>query len=256
MGEARLRAKALETHRDELERQIDLTAVGPSLDCALRRQFVSLLAEVKRQSPSKGAIAPSLDAVAQARAYAAGGASGVSVLTEPAHFGGSTEDLLAIRQSVSLPALKKDFHVADIQLLEARALGASAALLIVRALSPELLTRLVRYGLGLGLELLVEVRDDEELVRALDAGATMIGVNNRDLETLIIDPTTAERVIPKIPSSLVAIAESGVRSREDVERYAAIGADAVLVGSSLSASANPVMATSALAGVARRHRAG
>ena len=134
----------LESRRDELERLCESVPPGPSLHDALQRSTVGLLAEVKRRSPSKGAIAEGLDAVAQARAYAAGGASGVSVLTEPAHFGGSTDDLLAVRREVPLPALKKDFHVAPVQLVEARALGASAALLIARALSPERLAELMR----------------------------------------------------------------------------------------------------------------
>lgn len=231
------------------------TPPGPSLLAVLRGPAVALLTEIKRRSPSKGAIAESLDAVAQARAYASGGAAGVSVLTEPAHFGGSISDLIAVRQNLPIPALKKDFHVAPIQLIEARALGASAALLIARALTPALLDELMALGRELALELLVEVRDEAELARALAGGATMIGVNNRDLETLVIDPSTSDRIIPLIPAHVVAIAESGVRSREDVERYAAIGADAVLVGSSLSASADPVAATRAIAGVRRIDRA-
>ncbi len=213
------------------------------------------MAEVKRRSPSKGAIAEDLDAVAQACAYLAGGAAAVSILTEPTHFGGSVDDLIAVHQRVPMPTLKKDFHIAPIQLLEARALGASAALLIVRALHPDLLVELMQLGRAIDLELLVEVRDEEELQRALDAGARMIGVNNRDLETLVIDAATADRLIPLIPSDVVAIAESGVRGREDVERYAAVGADAVLVGSSLSAAIDPVLATRALAGVPTRVRA-
>jgi indole-3-glycerol phosphate synthase len=217
---------------------------------------VAILAEVKRRSPSKGSIGETLDALAQARAYAEGGAAGVSILTEPEHFGGSVEDLRQVRRELSIPVLKKDFHVAEVQLLEARALGASAALLIVRALSPDRLLRLAAYGHGLGLELLVEVRDEDELARALDAGATMIGVNNRDLETLVIDPVTAERVVPRIPGTVVAVAESGVRDRADVERYAACGADAVLVGSVLSASSDPIAATRALSDVIRRPRHG
>lgn len=215
-----------------------------------------LLAEVKRRSPSKGAIAEGLDAVAQARAYAAGGAAGVSILTEPDHFGGSVEDLVAVRGALDVPALKKDFHVAPIQLVEARALGASAALLIARALSPERLREMMRAGRELGLELLVEIRDERELERALAEDATLIGVNNRDLETLAIDPRTSERVIPLIPAGIVAVAESGVRSRADVECFAASGADAVLVGSVLSAAPNPEAATRALSGVPRRQRGG
>jgi indole-3-glycerol phosphate synthase len=253
-AEAERRASALEPRRAELERAAERTVAGPSLAAALRAPSVALLAEVKRRSPSKGAIAEGLDAVAQARAYAAGGAAAVSVLTEPAHFGGAVEDLVAVRRDVALPALKKDFHVAPIQLLEARALGASAALLIARALSPERLIEMMQVGGVLGLELLVEIRDEWELERALDAGATMIGVNNRNLETLEIDAGTAERIIPLVPAKLVAIAESGVRSRADVERYAACGADAVLVGSVLSGAADPAAATRALAGVPRRGR--
>ena len=180
----------------------------------------------------------------------------MSILTEPAHFGGSTDDLIAVRRAIGLPVLKKDFHVAPVQLLEARALGASAALLIVRAVSPETLRELMATGRALGLELLVEVRDEAELELALGEGADMVGVNNRDLETLHIDAATSDRLIPLIPADVVAIAESGVSTRADVERYAAVGADAVLVGSSLSAAADPVEATRSMADVVRRSRAG
>ena len=154
-----------------------------------------------------------------------------------------------------IPALKKDFHVRPIQLVEARALGASAALLIARALSPDRLREMMERGRELALELLVEVRDEGELERALESGATMIGVNNRNLETLEIDPATAERIIPRVPRWVVAVAESGIRTRADVARYAACGADAVLVGSSISAAVDPVAATHALSGVPRCARA-
>ena len=254
--QAEARAARLEERRNDLESQAEEALPGASLARALRSTSVALLAEVKRRSPSKGAIAESLDALAQARAYADGGAAAVSILTEPEHFGGSVEDLQQVRDALSIPILKKDFHVAPIQLLEARALGASAALLIARALSPERLEALSAYGRSLGLELLIEVRDEDELRRALEAGATMIGVNNRNLETLEIDATTCERLIPKIPSDLTAVAESGVRTRAEVERYAAAGADAVLVGSVLSASADPVAATRALCAVPRSGRGG
>ncbi|HEX5973507.1 MAG TPA: indole-3-glycerol phosphate synthase TrpC [Gemmatimonadaceae bacterium] len=226
----------------------------PSLAVALRSASVGVLAEVKRRSPSKGDIAPALDPVDQARAYQDGGAAGVSILTEPRHFGGSADDLAAVRAHVDLPILKKDFHVDVIQLVEARVLGASAALLIARALHPDLLVSLVDEGRALGLELLVEVRDEAELETAIRAKASMIGVNNRNLETLVIDPATCDRLIPLIPTDAVAVAESGVQSRAHVERYAAIGADAVLVGSVLSASADPARATRELTGVSRRAR--
>jgi indole-3-glycerol phosphate synthase len=254
VGEAEARARLLEGRRSELVRAVDVTPAGPSLRRALRANDLALLAEVKRRSPSKGAIRESLDAVAQAAAYAAGGAAAVSILTEPVHFGGSVDDLRRVRAAVAIPALKKDFHVAPIQLLEARALGASAALLIARAVSPARLDELIAYGGAIGLELLVEVRDEDELRRALDAGAAMVGVNNRNLETLEIDPAVAERLIPLVPGPVVAVAESGVRTRADVERYAACGADAVLVGSALSASPDPTAATRTLTGVPTRPR--
>ena len=215
---------------------------------------MALIAEVKRRSPSKGSIAPALDAATQARAYVDGGASAISVLTEPSHFGGSTSDLAAVKAAVSVAALKKDFHMRPIQLVEARALGASAALLIARALSPDRLREMTDTARRLGLEVLVEVRDEAELDRALECGATLIGVNNRNLESLVIEPATAERLIPRIPAGLIAIAESGMSTRDDVERYAKCGADAVLVGSSISAAADPTQATRSLAGVPRRSR--
>jgi indole-3-glycerol phosphate synthase len=252
--EAEARATVLEGRADELEREASAVAAGPSLAAGLSGSDVRLIAEVKRRSPSKGAIAPTLDAPSQARAYVAGGAAAISVLTEPAHFAGSATDLREVRAGVSVPVLKKDFHLRPIQLVEARALGASAALLIARALSPDRLREMTETARRLQLEVLVEVRDESELERALECGATIIGVNNRDLETLVIDPATAERIVPRIPSGLVAIAESGVSTREDVERYAACGADAVLVGSAISAASDPTGATRALVGVPRRSR--
>lgn len=254
VAEAEARATALEERSEALAADAEETLPGPSLERALRGREVAVIAEVKRRSPSKGAIASSLDAAGQARAYLAGGAAAVSVLTEPVHFGGAAADLTDVRDAVGIAALKKDFHVAPIQLVEARALGASAALVIARAVSPSRLAELMAAGRSLGLELLVEVRDEDELERALGEGAVMIGVNNRDLETLAIDPATCDRLIPRVPPHVVAIAESGVRARTDVERYAAGGADAVLVGSALSGASDPAAATRDLAGVARRAR--
>ncbi len=248
------RARSLTAQRARLEREAATSAPGPSLQSALREASVSLIAEIKRRSPSKGPIATGLNAVQQARMYAEGGAAAVSVLTEPAHFGGDVADLADVLAGVTLPALKKDFHVHPVQLLEARALGASAALLIARALAPDLLVEMIRVGADLGIELVVEVRDEAELERALSAGASMIGVNNRDLESLVIDPRTAERIIPLVPDGLIAIAESGMRSRADVERYARCGADAVLVGSALSGAADPATTARELTGVPTRSR--
>ena len=256
VAEAELRASAIVDRTAALSRRVACQGSALSLRQALRQSCVALITEVKRESPSKGAIAHGLDAVEQSRAYAEGGAAALSILTEPAHFGGSIDDLRRVVQGVPLPVLKKDFHVHPVQLLEARAEGASAALLIVRAVSPDRLAQLMSAGQDLGLELLLEVRDEAELDLALSLGATLVGVNNRNLETLVIDPLTAERIIPLIPGDVIAIAESGITSRADVERYAAVGADAVLVGSSLSAAADPVGATRALAKVPRSDRAG
>ena len=253
--EARVRAKALETRGAELETAAEEVGRTPSFASALRDTAVAVIAEVKRKSPSKGWIRPDLDAAEQAKAYAAAGARAISVLTEPEHFAGSPADLVAVRAAVTVPVLKKDFHVEPIQLVEARALGASAALLIVRALGPAGLPRLMRAAKELALEVLVEVRDEQELDLALESGARVIGINNRNLETLAIDAATSERLLARVPSTIIAIAESGVSSRADVERVALAGADAVLVGSSVSAAADPRDAVRRLTGVPRIARA-
>lgn len=254
---ARERAAGLATRRVELEqaaiRALD-AAPPPPFAAALRRADVAVIAEVKRRSPSKGDIAPGLSAAAQAEAYAAGGAAALSILTEPDRFGGSVADLDAARAAVRVPLLKKDFNVHPLQVLEAAAHGASAVLLIARAVAPDQLVALARDVRALGLEPLVEIRDEAELEAALRAEATVIGVNNRNLETLVIDPATGDRVLPLIPASCVAVWESGVQSPEDVRRAAAAGADAVLVGSSVSAAGDPAAAVRALTGVARGGR--
>lgn len=234
-----------------LEREAAIAPPAPSFLAALRQPNVAVIAEVKRRSPSKGAINGALSAAAQARAYEAGGAAAVSVLTEPMHFGGSLADLREARAAVGLPVLRKDFHVDEVQLLEARAAGAAAALLIVRALAPDVLPRLTAFALSLSLEPLVEVHDAAELERALAAGARVVGVNNRDLETLAIDPAVGDALVPLVPSACVAVWESGVHDAAGVGRAAAAGADAVLVGSSLSAAGDPAAAVGGLAHVRR-----
>ncbi|MFN9424437.1 indole-3-glycerol phosphate synthase TrpC, partial [Gemmatimonas sp.] len=203
----------------------------------------------------KGAIAPGLDARVQAAAYVAGGAAAISVLTEPTRFGGDLADLRAVSHAVPVPVIRKDFLVHPVQLWEARAAGASAALLIVRSLSPDALPRLMDAAAAAGLATLVEVRTLGELDRALAAGASVIGVNNRDLETLVIDPATAPTLVPCIPAECIAVAESGLRTPGDLAPAAAAGADAVLVGSAISAAADPAAEVRALAGVARAHSA-
>jgi indole-3-glycerol phosphate synthase/phosphoribosylanthranilate isomerase len=224
--------------RDLERRAVDRVAavVPPPFAAALRRADVAVIAEVKRRSPSKGDIAPGLSAAAQAARYAEGGAAALSILTEPDRFGGDVADLDAAAAAVAVPLLKKDFNIEPVQLLEAAAHGASAALLIARAVPPATLAALARDARALGLEPLVEIRDEAELEAALRAEAVVIGVNNRDLETLAIDPATGDRLVPRIPAGCVAVWESGVGGPPDVARAAAAGADAVLVGSSVSAS--------------------
>ena len=185
-----------------------------------------------------------------------GGAAAISVLTEPEFFGGSLDDLRVVRQAVSLPVLKKDFHVHVAQVHEARHAGASAILLIARALSPDELPLMMNAARQLGLETVVEVRSDAELERAVDAGAEIIGVNSRDLETLEVDERVPERLIPLVPSQIIAVWESGVREARDVGRAADAGADAVLVGSALSKAKDPAQLVRELSNVPRKPRAG
>ena len=172
----------------------------------------------------------------------------MSILTETQHFGGAPEELAEAARCVDVPLLKKDFHVDPVQVAEARALGASALLLIARALAPTELLTMLRATHDQGLEALVEVRDEWEIERALEAGATLIGINNRNLETLEIDLTAAERLIPLLPLDRLAIAESGINGVNDVRRAGLAGADAVLVGSMLSAAPDPTAAVRSLRG--------
>ena len=219
------------------------------LSAALQGENVAIIAEIKRSSPSKGSINPQIDSGVQARLYEAGGASAISVLTEPQKFGGSDDDIARVKVSSSLPVLKKDFHVSELQIVHAASLNVAAALVIVRAVSPLQLEKLAKVARDLSLELLFEVRDEIELKRALDLDARVIGVNNRDLETLEIDPLTVERVVPLIPRACVAIAESGYSSAESIGSAARSGADAVLIGSHISASAEPARAIREIASV-------
>ena len=249
--EAHARAATLAPRAVELERTGAQLGQLPGFADALRGKYVTVVAEVKRSSPSKGAINLGLDLAKQVAAYEAGGAAAISVLTEPTRFGGSNDDLTRARAAVRIPILKKDFHVEVVQILEARFLGASAALVIARAVSPARLGELMAAGKDAGIEILVEVRDERELELALTLGARLVGVNNRNLETLEIDPETALRLLPLIPADVIAIAESGVRTAKDVERLAAVGADAVLVGTELSASSDPEKAVRSITGIKR-----
>ena len=216
-------------------------AAPPARDgfAALRAPGIGVIAEVKRRSPSRGSLAAIGDPAALACEYQAGGARIISVLTEQRRFGGSLQDLDDVRARVHVPVLRKDFVIGSYQVHEARAHGADAVLLIVAALEQNVLTGLLERIESLGMTALVEVHNEEEADRALDAGAQVIGVNARDLRTLEVDRSVFERIAPGLPNKVVKIAESGVRGPHDLIRYASAGADAVLVGEGLVTKKSP-----------------
>jgi indole-3-glycerol phosphate synthase len=211
----------------------------------------SVIAEVKRKSPSKGELADIADPAALATAYAAGGAAAISVLTERRRFGGSLEDLAAVRAAVDTPILRKDFIVTSYQLVEARAAGADLALLIVAALDDDDLRRLHDEARELGLTVLVEVHDEAETERAVALGAELVGVNARNLKTLAVDNDTFGRLAPLVPEDRVLVAESGISGPDDVTRFVGEGARAVLVGEALVRDGDPTAAVRSMTGVQR-----
>ena len=217
---------------------------------ALAGPGLSVIAEFKRASPSKGVINAGMDPSERAVSFESGGASAMSVLTEPDHFMGSSEDLRAARSATSLPALRKDFTLDTAHVWEARAMGADAVLLIVAILEDALLARLLDAAEEVGLAALVEVHSRREAERALDVGATVIGVNNRDLRTFDVDLATSEQIAPLLEGVDIRITESGVKGPADAARLRAAGYDALLVGEYLSRSADPAQAISGLRGVA------
>ena len=239
----------VDERRRELERRPldDSMLLARALAVPPARDFVgalraragrpAVIAEIKRASPSAGAIADR-DAGERARAYASAGAAAISVLTDGPYFGGSIEDLKAAVRQVPVPVLRKDFILDEVQVLQARAAGAAAVLLIVRALGPRL-RPLLGYTMGQGLDALVEVHTPDELVKALDAGATILGINSRDLDTFRIDVSAAWKIVSQVPAGCIAVAESGMLERRDVVDAAEAGADAVLIGTALSAAASP-----------------
>lgn len=218
------------------------------------RDRVGLIAEVKRRSPSQGTISAELDPAAHAAAYAGAGASAISVLTDGPFFGGSLDDLVAVRGRVSVPLLRKDFILDELQIAEARGAGASAVLLIVRALAPARLVELAGAARDFGLDVLVETHDARELDLALASGATIIGVNSRNLDTFEIDIDSAWGLITAIPADRIAVAESGMETVDDVVGAAAAGADLVLIGTALSSSHDPGALATVCASVRRRPR--
>jgi indole-3-glycerol phosphate synthase len=250
------RVAGLRAQARELERRAAAAPAPRPFASALAGRHVGVIAEVKRRSPSAGTIREDLDPVAHAQAYTSGGAVAISVLTDELHFGGSLDDLTRVASAVSVPVLRKDFILDELQLYEARAAGASAVLLIVRALTPEGLRALRRAARDQGLGVLVEVHSASELDLALGVEPTAVGVNSRDLATFAVDLGHAERLVALVPGGVPVIAESGIATRADVERMAAAGADLVLVGTSVARTANPGEAVRALTGVVRHRRGG
>ena len=238
---------ALETLRSQAE------TMPPCRDffLALKRsptEPIRLIAEYKRASPSKGEIRADLTPTDVARAYEKGGASAMSVLTDGPFFRGSLDDLREVRKVVGLPILRKDFILGPYQLVEARAVGADAVLLIVAALSDESLAGLQKSAADLGLSVLVEVHNEEELGRALASGAAIVGINNRDLHTFKVDLETTLRLRPLIPEGIVVVGESGIHSRDDGVRLEKAGVDAMLVGEHLMVQPDSEVAVATLLG--------
>jgi indole-3-glycerol phosphate synthase len=239
LASTRARVDGARTTLSEVALEQRIASVEPprGFASALGGTAVSVIAEIKRATPRAGPLDLDLDAARLASAYAEGGAAAISVLTEPDHFKGSLEDLHAAR-SAGLPVLRKDFIVDELQVSESRAEGADAVLVIVRILGDEL-GRLVASVQALGMDALVEVHDEAELDRALDAGATLIGVNHRDLETFEVDPERTAKLAPLLPDGVTLVALSGVSTRADVEALGRAGAAAVLVGESLVSAPDP-----------------
>lgn len=221
---------------------------------ALSGPTVQVIAEIKRRSPSEGDLRPELEPRRTAAEYESAGASAISVLTNEVFFGGSLADLHAVSSACKLPVLRKDFLFSAAQLLEAKVAGASAVLLIVRILPKAELCELLAGASEAGLGVLVEVHTVEECDQAVAAGAEVIGVNCRDLDTLALDRDRADAILATLPAGVIAVAESGISSTADVHRVAAAGADAILVGTSLSRSVRTAQTLRALTGIPRRGR--
>lgn len=248
---------ALRPRRWELEVAVEAAREPRGLRRALGRPgTVSLMAECKRRSPGAGDIRPELDAADLARDYEGAGASAISVLTDETYFGGRLDDLRDVGAAVDLPVLRKDFTLHPVHVLEARAAGADAVLLIVRILTDQVLRDLHELATGLGMDVLVEIHDRFELERALRIEADLVGINNRDLATFTTDLATTERLLTSLPDDVVVISESGIRSRVDVERLGRAGVDGILVGESLLRADDPGAAAAALCGVPSRDRKG
>ncbi len=223
-----------------LEKQLDQAPVLRDAYSALSKKGVSLIAEVKRSSPSKGALATISNPVELANSYQAGGAEIISILTEERRFKGSISDLVSVRSAVSIPVLRKDFIVTEFQVYESRIIGSDLLLLIVAGLSKSQLKDYFQLATGLGMQVLVEVHDLSEVELALEIDSKIIGVNCRNLKTLEIDKTAFDLILPRLPENVLKVAESGISTRDEVEKIESLGADAILVGETLVKSGNPV----------------
>jgi indole-3-glycerol phosphate synthase len=243
-----VRERKRELPQAELENQLSARGEDRPFQEALTRPGLSLIAEFKRRSPSKGDIAPGADVGAQVAAYERGGAAALSVLTDARHFGGSLEDLRAARTAASLPIIRKDFIVDPYQLYEAAVNGADAVLLIVRALNDRELAFLYEEARALDLDCLVEVHDAEELERALEVDAEVIGINNRDLDEQRVDIQTTFELMPDVPAGKTVVAESGISGREELMELDRVGVDAVLIGGALMTAPDPELKTRELTG--------
>ncbi|HEX5983628.1 MAG TPA: indole-3-glycerol phosphate synthase TrpC [Solirubrobacterales bacterium] len=233
-------ARRRELSQADLESRLSARGEDRPFNEALVRPGLSLIAEFKRRSPSAGQIAAeTVDVAAQVSAYERGGAAALSVLTDERHFGGSLADLRAARAACGMPILRKDFIVDPYQLYEAAVNGADAVLLIVAALRDEELRALGEEARSIDLDCLVEVHDGEELERALEAGAEVIGINNRNLDDMSVDVATTYELMTDVPAGKTVVAESGISSRRELEELERVGVDAVLIGSALMAVADP-----------------
>jgi indole-3-glycerol phosphate synthase len=244
--EARARREPLGTLARRAEA---VAAVGGRFQAALARPGrVNVIAECKRRSPSRGVLMAEYQPAAIARQYERGGAAAISCLTEPTFFDGSLDHLREVSGAVALPVLRKDFLISEYQIFEARANGAAAVLLIVAALQPAELIFLLGRATELGLDVLVEVHGEAELAPALDAGASIVGVNNRNLRTLAVDVEASERLIARIPRDVIAVSESGLKSASDLQRLRGLGYRAFLIGERLMLDADPAAALERLIG--------
>jgi indole-3-glycerol phosphate synthase len=232
--------KELRPHAAVEKAALEQAPALDALEALAPAERVKIIAEVKRASPSRGHLSEIPDPAQLAVTYETGGASAISVLTEERKFKGSLADLEAVRSAVSIPVLRKDFMATEYQLLEARAAGADLVLLIVAALDQKSLTRLHELARELGMTALVETHSEEEIDRALDVGAGLIGVNARDLTTFELDKDLFGRIADRIPAGVVRVAESAVLKRKDVARYREAGADVVLVGEALVTDGDPI----------------